>query len=98
MPSNNNEITSYVKGEAIYIRMPISLLVHSQKMRPEEPYRVLDKKAMSEWIADNIIEYSKNAGYDEMGLTVFKVLVDQLFSEAYENGETWLSAIGWDEE
>jgi hypothetical protein len=35
MPSDNNKITSYIKGEAIYIRLPIGLLVHSRAYRPE---------------------------------------------------------------
>jgi hypothetical protein len=51
---------------------------------------------MAKWIADNIIEYSKNIGDDEMGATVFAVLIDQLFAKACEEGELWIEPIDTD--
>jgi hypothetical protein len=32
-----------------------------------------------------------------MGNSVFTVLLDKLFTEAYEDGETWLDSVDWED-
>lgn len=93
----NKEITTKVTKTSVNIRIPISLLVHSQKMRPEEPYQVTDKESMAEWIAENIIDYTAGIDDAELGISEFKTILDCLFHKAYEEGELWLEAIGWND-
>jgi hypothetical protein len=94
---SKKQMTATIENNEVVIRLPFDLLAFAQKNRPEEPYHVTDKKAMGEYIANNILDYTKNVGEQEMGNSVFTVLLDKLFSEAYEDGETWLDSVDWED-
>jgi hypothetical protein len=82
--------------ESISINIPLELLVFCQSIRPEEPYLITNKRAMANYIVENILDYSHEVGQAEIGATDFTDLLDRLFTEAYESAEDWLEPIDWE--
>lgn len=80
-------MTAKIENGKVVIEIPVDFLVVTQEHRGDSPYKILDQKAMGEYVAKNILEYG---GDSETGLTAFHMLIDGLFDEAYENGEEWL--------
>jgi hypothetical protein len=95
---NENEMTVKYNSRNIIINIPVGMLVFSQNNRPEEPYRITNKRAMTKYIADNILEYCSDVGRSEIGETDFITLLDKLFTEAYESAENWIEEIDWENE
>jgi hypothetical protein len=82
----------------ITINIPVGLLTFSQTYRDDIAYNILDKKAMAKYISENILEYTKDIGRSELGLTDFLYLLDNLFDEAYESAEEWIEESNNEEE
>lgn len=78
-----------IESNEIIVKIPISLLVHSQKHR-ENGYKITDEKAMTSYVAENIVSFGEDS---ETGITVFEEMLDRLFDEAYENAEEWLEEL-----
>lgn len=94
--NNNNELmTARVESEKVIIEIPIDFIATTQECRDDYIYKILDKKAMGEYVAKNILDYGDDS---ETGLTAFHRLVDELFDEAYELAEEWLEEDEYDEE
>lgn len=89
MNQNEELMTARIENGKVIIEIPIDFLVVTQENRDDIPYKILDKKAMGDFVAENILEYG---GDYETGLTAFHILVDGLFDEAFENGEDWLES------
>jgi hypothetical protein len=77
-----------IEGDDLVIRLPLDLLIWSQKQR-EESITVIDKQKMAEYLA-NILEFG---GDQEIGSTAFEDLIDACFMHALESAEDWLQ--GW---
>lgn len=93
---NNNELMiARVENEKVIIEIPIDFIAITQEHRDDYTYKILDKKAMGEYVAKNILDYNDDS---ETGLTAFHRLIDGLFDEAYELAEEWLEEDEYDEE
>jgi hypothetical protein len=78
-----------LEGDRVIIELPLSLLRWSQEHR-DDSIIILDDQKMGEYVRDQILE----TGYDaENGSTAFTNMIDNLFTDALESGETWLN--GW---
>jgi hypothetical protein len=91
---NLNEIggdkvmTTRISNGSILIDIPIELLKWTQEQR-EDRLKIHNKKNMSEWVRDNILDWGGN---DDIGSTAFEDFIDAMFIEALEWGEEWLDA------
>ena len=94
---NEKEMTVKYNARNIIINIPVGMLVYSQQYRPEEPYRITNKKEMARYISENILEYCSDVGRSEIGETDFISLLDRLFTEAYESAENWIEQSDWEE-
>jgi hypothetical protein len=94
----DQKITSYCDNEYVYVKMPIDTLVFAQKNKEDYPYIITDKKSMAKFVSENILEFCNDVGRSEVGETNFLVLLDDIFTEAYESAETWIESSDDDEE
>ena len=81
-----------IEGDDLVIRLPLELLIWSQKQR-EESITVIDKQKMARYLTEHILEFG---GDPEIGSTAFEDLIDAFFVDALESAEDWLK--GWWEE
>jgi hypothetical protein len=83
-----------LEGDRVIIELPLSLLRWSQEHR-DDPIYIMDEQKMGEYVRDQVLE----TGYDaECGATTFTNMLDNLFTDALENGETWCQGWWEDEE
>jgi hypothetical protein len=82
-------ISASIDGDDLVIRLPLDLLIWTQKQR-EDSMTVVDKAAMAKWLEENILEFGGNG---DTGSTAFEDLVDECFIEALESAEYWI--VGW---
>ena len=76
----------------VVIRIPIDLLLYAQSHR-EEPYEITDVDAMIETMKEYLLTKSNYGEYSD-----FELFLDEFFSWAYGNCETWISSPLFDEE
>lgn len=87
--TNDSQMKATIEGEDLVIRLPLDLLIWSQKQR-EESITVIDKQKMAEYLTKYILEFG---GDPEIGSTAFEDLIDAFFMHALESAEDWLQ--GW---
>ena len=83
-------IFAEVKGDRLFIVIPLDVLESSQKFRDNVTYNVLDQDKMASYFVDEIVWHSRDVGDQEVGASTMTNLIDDIFDYAYECGETWL--------
>ena len=84
-----DKFTVTLDGNDLIIRLPLDLLVWSQKIR-EESMTITNKPKMAQYLIKYILEFG---GDPEIGSTAFEDFIDSCFLDALENAEDWLQ--GW---
>lgn len=85
----SEEMTVQATRRTITIKIPVALLIQAQKLR-EDSITVTNRDDMLNYIRAYLLDFG---GDQERGSTAFEDLLDQFFTEALEDGETWLR--GW---
>jgi len=82
------EITTRLDGDNIVINIPIELLKFAEESR-EDPYIINDVEAMVNYFLRKVVQFSHRTNYAE-DYSDLEILIDNLFDDAFENGELWL--------
>lgn len=75
-------ITTKLNNSAISIRIPISLIKHAAKYKPDSEYIVKNQKRLAELV----LEYF-NLEDEETGITRLQQMIDEGIDDAYESGD-----------
>jgi hypothetical protein len=94
MEEINELMAAKISKGKVVIEIPIDLLKHTQEWR-EDSIKIRNKKEMSDWVVENILEWGGN---QDLGSTAFEDFIDAMFIEALENGEEWLDWVAGEEE
>ena len=89
----DNNIKVSINDDNLTIEFPIDLLLFTQENREDIPLRITDKNKMFKWIQNHILEYNN----EENGSTALTMFIDNIFQNAYEQGEAWLEGIVFEE-
>jgi hypothetical protein len=86
-----DKITAKYENKNIVLTIPSDLLIFAQANRPDWQYTVFENSVddMGEWVANNLVEFDED---QDSGNSRLYQLLDDMFDEAYEDGEDWLTS------